>query len=299
MKTHTFTDWLYAEVMSSRGTLLTLYEQVDKMRFVDAPQLERQYMELIGSAEEAVIRQEIECELLEEKKKLVQAAINRREPVDEAAMNAKIDTLRQEKLRDAVGSPPPDASSPHLTGEQAAALQELYRKIVNSFHPQMHPEMTSNQKALFEKAQDAYRRQDMAALQLIYDMLTGTEEEPTQLTMTLALTTDEGGSESKKSTFSTDYSLAGKLYSCFVPTEEEAAIQEEWQRCQAQQAQVTKQAEALKQTFPLSAAEMLSDPAQVEAYKQQLEHRKFEAEQAFRRLTDEIQSMMERVKMYG
>lgn len=299
MKTHTFTDWLYSEVMSSRNALLTLYEQIDKMRFVEAPQLEQQYMEQVGSVEEAIIQQEIECELLEEKKKMVQTAINRREPVDEAAIDAEIDKLRQEKLQEAVGSVPPDVPCHNLTGEQSDALQELYRKIVKSYHPQMHPEMTENQKALFEKAQDAYRRRDMTALQLIYDMLASTEGEPLNLTVTFELTMGEGDGETEKRTFSTDYSLAKKLYDSFVPTTEEAAIQEEWQRCQEKQEQVMKQVEDLKQEFPFSAAEMLSDPAQIEAYKQQLEHRKFEAEQTLRKLKSEIQSMMERVKVRG
>lgn len=293
MKTHTFTDWLYSEVMSSRNALLTLYEQLDKMRFVEAPQLERQYMEQVGSMEESIIQQEIECELLEEKKKMVQAAINRREPVDEAAIDAAIDKLRQEKLKEAVGAVPPDVPCHNLTGEQSDAMQELYRKIVKEYHPQMHPEITENQKRLFEKAQDAYRRRDMTALQLIYDMLSSTEGEPLNLTMTFELTIGDGDSETEKRTFSTDYSLSKKLYNCFVPTAEEAAIQEEWQRCQEKQELAMKQVEDLKQEFPFNASEMLADPAQLETYKKQLDHRKFEAEQSIQKLQNEIQSMME------
>lgn len=297
METHTFTNWLYSEVSSSRGALLTLYEQLDKMSFVDAPQLEQQYMAQVGAMEEEIIQQEIEQELLEEKKKMIQTAINRREPVDEAAIDAQIDKLRQEKLREAVGSVPPDVPCHNLTGEQEDALQELYRNIVKSFHPQMHPEMTENQKELFAKAQDAYRRRDMAALQLICDMLNSTEDEVFTLTMELTLGIGEG--EVQKRSFTTDYALAKRLYSCFVPTTEEAAIQEEVARCQEKQEQVMKQIEDMKQIFPFNAAEMLADPAQLEAYRQQLQHRKFEAEQSIQRLQGEIQSMMEGVKVRG
>lgn len=299
MKAHTFTDWLYSEVMSSRNALLTLYERIDKMRFVEAPQLEQQYMEQVGAVEEEIIQQEIECELLEEKKNMVQTAINRREPVDEAAIDAKIDAMRQEKLTEAVGTVPNEVPFHNLTGEQTDALQDLYRQIVQHFHPQMHPEMTQNQKELFTKAQDAYRRRDMTALQLIYDMLSSTEGEPLNLTVTFELTMGDGDAETEKRVFSTDYTLAKRLYNCFVPTTEEATIQEEWKSCQEKQASLMQQVEELKQEFPFNAAEMLADPEQIEAYKQQLQHRKFEAEQSIRKLEMEIQSMMERVKAHG
>lgn len=299
MKAHTFTDWLYSEVMSSRNALLTLYERIDKMRFVEAPQLEQQYMEQVGSVEEEIIQQEIECELLEEKKNMVQTAINRREPVDEAAIDAKIDAMRQEKLTEAVGTVPNEVPCHNLTGEQTDALQDLYRQIVQHFHPQMHPEMTQNQKELFAKAQDAYRRRDMTALQLIYDMLSSTEGEPLNLTVTFELTMGDGDGETEKRVFSTDYTLAKRLYNCFVPTAEEAAIQEEWKSCQEKQVSLMQQVEELKQEFPFNAAEMLADPEQIEAYKQQLQHRRFEAEQSIRKLEVEIQSMMERVKVHG
>lgn len=299
MKAHTFTDWLYSEVMSSRNALLTLYERIDKMRFVEAPQLEQQYMEQVGSVEEEIIQQEIECELLEEKKNMVQTAINRREPVDEAAIDAKIDTMRQEKLTEAVGTVPNEVPCHNLTGEQTDALQDLYRQIVQRFHPQMHPEMTQNQKELFAKAQDAYRRRDMTALQLIYEMLSSSEGEQMNLTVTFELTMGDGDRETEKRVFSTDYTLAKRLYNCFVPTAEEASIQEEWKSCQEKQASLMRQVEELKQEFPFNAAEMLADPEQIEAYKQQLQHRKFEAEQSIRKLEMEIQSMLERVKAHG
>ena len=71
MNPHTFTTWLSAEVNAARSALLTLYEQLDKMKYVDGPQLEQQYMEQVGHIEETIIKQEIECELLEEKERMI------------------------------------------------------------------------------------------------------------------------------------------------------------------------------------------------------------------------------------
>lgn len=299
MNAHTFTNWLYSEVMTARNALLTLFEQIDKMRFTDAPALEQQYMEQVGSEEEAVIQREIECELLEEKKKMVQTAINRREAIDETAIDARIDSLRQEKLEEAVGNAPSELPYHSLSPEKADALQALYRQIVKNYHPQMHPEMTDQQRELFDKAQDAYRRKDMTALELIYDMLASTEGEPMHLILTLKVAEGDESVETQKRSFSTDYSLARKLYSCFVPTAEEAAIEEELVQCQEKQAKLMAQIDAMKQEFPFSAAEMLADPVQIEAYKQQLEHRRFDAEHSIQKTQNEIQSMMERVNARG
>lgn len=299
MKTHTFTDWLYSEVMSARNALLTLYEQMDKMKFIEGPQLEQQYMDLVGSEEETIIPLEIKCELLKKKQQLIQAAINRREPVDEAAIDAQINALWEEKLQEAGGTIPPGTGCYSLSQGQLDDLQELYQKIVKSFHPHMHPEITENQKLLFDKAQEAYRRRDMAALQLIYDMLTSTEGETMTMTLTLSFSVAEDDSEAERQSFTTDYTLAKKLYSCFVPTAEEVTIREEQQRCQEKQEQVMEQLEAMKQHFPFNAAQMLADPAQLEDYKRQLALRKYEAEKMIQKLENEIQSMLERVKARG
>lgn len=299
MKTHTFTDWLYSEVMSARNALLTLYEQMDKMKFIEGPQLEQQYMDLVGSEEETIIPLEIKCELLKKKQQLIQAAINRREPVDEAAIDAQINALWEEKLQEAGGTIPPGTGCYSLSQGQLDDLQELYQKIVKSFHPHMHPEITENQKLLFDKAQEAYRRRDMAALQLIYDMLTSTEGETMTMTLTLSFSVAEDDSEAERQSFTTDYTLAKKLYSCFVPTAEEVTIREEQQRCQEKQEQVMEQLEAMKQHFPFNAAKMLADPAQLEDYKRQLALRKYDAEKMIQKLENEIQSMLERVKARG
>lgn len=299
MKTHTFTDWLYSEVMSARNALLTLYEQMDKMKFIEGPQLEQQYMDLVGSEEETIIPLEIKCELLKKKQQLIQAAINRREPVDEAAIDAQINALWEEKLQEAGGTIPSGTGCYSLSQGQLDDLQELYQKIVKSFHPHMHPEITENQKLLFDKAQEAYRRRDMAALQLIYDMLTSTEGETMTMTLTLSFSVAEDDSEAERQSFTTDYTLAKKLYSCFVPTAEEVTIREEQQRCQEKQEQVMEQLEAMKQHFPFNAAQMLADPAQLEDYKRQLALRKYDAEKMIQKLENEIQSMLERVKARG
>ena len=150
MSEHTFTLWLRSEVITSQCVLLSLYEQLDTLQYVEGPRLEREYMKVFGTYEEEVIRQEIECELLEKKQCMIQAAINRKEPIDEAAIDAEIDKERERLYQEAVGDTERQEYA-ELSAEQFDAMQELYREIVKEFHPQMHPEITPEFPAkLFE-----------------------------------------------------------------------------------------------------------------------------------------------------
>ena len=146
--------------MSIKYALLTLLEKKDTLVYIEGPQLEQEYMSKIGSYEEKVIREEMECELLDEKQQMIQAAINRREPVDEVAIDAKIEEMRENLLKEAQGTSLSDESG-SLSAEIISQLQELYREIVNQFHPATHPNLTDVQKELFQKAQDAYRMRNL------------------------------------------------------------------------------------------------------------------------------------------
>ena len=58
MEKHSFLDWLEREVSSARFALLALYEKRDKLRFIDGPMLERDYMDKVGNFEESIIQEE-------------------------------------------------------------------------------------------------------------------------------------------------------------------------------------------------------------------------------------------------
>ena len=67
MDKHTFTNWLNSEVTATRYALLTAFEEKERLLYIVGPQLEREYMDKVGSFEETVIKEEIECELLQKK----------------------------------------------------------------------------------------------------------------------------------------------------------------------------------------------------------------------------------------
>lgn len=301
MAKHTFTTWLQFEVNAARCALLRLIEEEERLRYIEGPQLERRYMDAVGNYEETVVQEEMECELLTTKQRLVQAAINRREEIDEAAIDEKIESLRKDMTAAAAGTPPPNAYA-DLSPEQSDELQELYGKIVKNFHPGMHPEMTQAHKELYEKAQEAYRRRDIQALNLIWEMLTATDGEGLEIAFELVMGTGSGtGNEETvpDRDYSTDYSLASRLYSSFIPLKEEAAISEEWKHYQKQTNEKMASLQALKQEFPYNAKEMLSDPDQLSSYKQELEQRLRQAKTEREHLISEIQKMIGGVKKHG
>lgn len=292
----TFRQWLGGEAAAARCALLALYEQRDRMLYIEGPRLEKSYMDQFGADEEPVIREEMECELLREKQRLVQAALNRREPIDEAAIDEELEQRRQQLLREAVGTAAPQEYA-ELTEEQGEELQALYHEIIRDFHPRMHPEQTEAHRQLFQKAQEAYRRRDLAALQLIHAMLRSTQEDERALERLLELLADMVHREAEPAPAgaAADYSLAAVIYDAFRPTGEELALREEQERCRQLTDSVMKEMDELRQQFPYTAADMLSDPAKTAAYREELAHRLRAALAEQQRRTEEIRAMIEGV----
>lgn len=304
MSKHTFTLWLHSEAASARCALFALFEQRDLLKYIEGPRLEKEYMEKIGSYEETVIKEEIECELLQKKKQMIQTAINRREPVDEAEIEAKLEAHRLQLLQEAAGPAAPQEYA-EISGEQFHELQELYHDIVSNFHPQMHPEITEAHRQLFQKAQEVYRRRDLAELKLIREMFDRMQKEGITEKILQKLFSDVQVEYSVEEEtvpdrdYLTDYTLAAMIYPSFKPTVEEAAIQEEWIRYRRMTADVMKEIENMKQRFPLNVSDLLSDPAKMEAYKEELAYRMRTAAAERERRTKEIRTMIESVAAHG
>jgi len=306
MATHSFTMWLRKEAASLKYALLNLYEQRDRMIYMEGPELEQTYMIQIGSYEETVIREEMECELLEKKQNMIQAAINRREPVNEKAIDEEIDRQRAELLKEAGGGEAPQAYA-SLPEDKYDKLQTLYREIVEDFHPQMHPEHTEVHKELFEKAQDCYRCRDLAALELVHEMLYSTKKQDGGITLELmmSLKAAEGSEDGEENAlkenkqYDTDYTLAEAVYEQFVPIQEEAVLKDEITKNRLAMDTLMMEIEQKRTEFPYSAAAMLADSQQIADYKKELELRMLAASKERKMRTAEIEGMMEEVNSYA
>lgn len=297
MDKHTFTNWLNSEVTATRYALLTAFEEKERLLYIVGPQLEREYMDKVGSFEETVIKEEIEYELLQKKQQMIQTALNRREAINEEQIDAEIENQRQQMLKEAAGTSEPQEFA-SLSSEKIEKLQELYHDIVKNFHPQTHTDLTQAHKELFEKAQEAYRRRDLEALQLIHEMLFSAQADEEALELLLQMLaeakTQDMQVEKEQVSYATDYTLVAMIYPYLKPTAEELAIKEDLHKYRQKNDDVMREMDEIRKQFPYTAADMLSDPQKIEEYREELEHRLRTAVAERERRTKEIENMLGR-----
>lgn len=289
-----FAGWLAQEVESAQNALLTRIEQLDTMRYVEAPKLRNEYMVKIGTTEDEVLNAELDAKMLQRKLELIQIKRNRREPIDMAEIDQQIEAERKELLAQAETDDAAGQRLPQLTEEQQAELQELYHKIVEGFHPQVHPNLTDTEKALYEKAVDAYRNRNLAALKLIDEILFK-DGIAFALKTTLSVVEEDEQQQAAvlAEALSADYTLAKQLYPYFVPQQQDAVLRSAAERYTAQRTALEAEIEQLQQVFPFTAQPTLADPEKTKAYLEQLTLRKLRAQDAEKQLTQKLNRIME------
>jgi len=300
MNKRCFLDMLEIEMHSVMGSLLVVYENRDDFLYVKGPELERQYMETFGETEHHVILEEMECELLKKKQRMIQVAINQRKPIDLDAIDAQIDSEREALLREAEGIE--TRTSAELNETERTELQRIYHEIVAHYHPETHPDMSKHERELFALAQNAYRRWNLEELKLIYTMLTEklllTDTEIEQLRRQNKAFSSESSDQINYADLGRndiDFRLASEIYSGFVPLSEEAALSEMIESYSQQITNIQVELERKKQEFPFVAEETLCDPQKIEEYKMQLQVRLHNAQTERAKLERAIAVMMEGV----
>lgn len=297
MRRQSFHDWLLQEVASIRKSLFPLYEKKDRLLYVDAVALRNEYIDKIGKYEESVLEAELETALLREKLILIQTAINRREPVD----MGKIALLLEEKRQALIGTVEQQDLTrhelPQLSDEDNKELQRLYRMIVERFHPAINPFLSDTQKELYEKAMEAYQRQNLNELRLITEMLTEVQDEgETGRTSTpLSLPEAEDLKELYQdfaNAMTTDYSLAKELYACFAPQEDDTVVLDMIRRYTEQREALEKEIRNIRESFPFNAEATLCSPQKTEEYLNELRIRKKTAEAEKEKLEKRIAGLI-------
>ena len=290
-----FAGWLAQEVESAQNALLTRIEQLDTLRYVEAPKLRNEYMVKIGTTEDEVLNAELDAKMLQRKLELIQIKRNRREPIDMAEIDQQIEAERKELLDQAEVADAAGQQLPQLTEEQQDELQKLYHKIVENFHPQVHPNLTDTEKALYEKAVEAYRSRNLDALKLIDEILF---KDNISLVLQASLSIDDAEDDEQHAAalaeaLSADYTLAKQLYPYFEPSQQDAVLRSAAERYIVQCEETEDEIEQLRQTFPFTAQSTLADSEKTKAYLEQLSLRKLRALDAQKTLTQKINSIME------
>ena len=299
MRAQSFYNWLTREMATSRMALVGLYEQKDKLLYVEAPPLRRRYMETIGVYEESVLEAELEVAMLRRKVEMIQIAINRRETIDLQAIDEALEEEKKQKVAELEAGDFTLNELPKLTEKEEHTIQRQYREITSAFHPAMNPDITDTQRELYEKAQEAYQLQDVEAMKLIYDMLFMPVDQSEFIISSdnYYPTAEEQRDEYRQfaSVLTTDYKLAKHLYSFFMPLEEDIVLQDTIESYNAQRKAVEEEIASIRAGFPFNAVATLNSKSKTEEYLAELrvrakqsEREKAELEQRIKKLTEDV-----------
>jgi hypothetical protein len=297
MRERSFDRWLMDEVVTARVALLGLYEQRDRLLYAEAPRLRKEYMEKIGAVEEGVLDAELDAAMLRRKLELVQAAFNRREPIDPAAIAAKLEQEKAQRLEELEREDITRPELPQLSAEEAEKMQRQYREITEAFHPAINSDITDTQRELYTKAVAAYKNQDARAMELLYELLFPPAEMggiTLSLRVTMQQETEEDAREEYRtlaSELSADYRLAKELYGCFRPREEDAVMQNKRKEYTALRKELEAELAQIRESFPFNAASTLQDPAKTADYLAELRVRAKNAEEEKAALNAKIEAL--------
>lgn len=295
MLEQTYLKWLGKEVVAAKYALLVALEKRDNLLYIEEPDLKEEYMQKIGMYEEQVLKLELEVSLQEKKKLMIQAAINRREPVDLEAIEKQLDEERASQLNRLNETYKAGThQNETLTVEEKEELQSLYKEIVREFHPQVRSNMTETEKYLYQKALDAYKRQNLEEMRLIHDMLFSSDTEGLPFEVPEIVSEDAEADALKEiaKEMMEDYSLAAELYPCFETLEEDAVLHSAKTKYENMQEAVVVEIEGIMNRFPFIAKDTLRDEEKLKAYLDSLSGRMNSAKESLEELQAEIKVML-------
>lgn len=290
----TFIVWMHQKVAAAQSALLKALAYKDDLQFVQAPKIQREYMQKIGHLEQEAMQKELDASLMEKKQRMIQACINRREKVDMEMIDAQLNKEREEILRRANAAQVPE--QPVLSPKEEEELRSLYKEIVETFHPSIRPDLNDTQKALFEHAVEAYQHQDLTMMKLIHEMLTAdTIEIELEISMSVSLETvsPEQSAKEMADALMVDYTLAEAIFPHFNPMQEDQVLQQTAAGYLAQCNAVLEDIKVMLSLFPFSARETLADEQKIEQYLAQIRLRIAQADADIAEYEEQIARLME------
>ena len=171
-------ETLKSDVEKLKTELSMLVLERDELLYVECKNIEMAYMLAIGGLEYKIY--EIECAILRLKRKseLIQAKKNRQEKVILSKIEDILDfefaeyQARLNKQVERMNAALERSHGRPLTEEENRELKKLYRSIVKSLHPDIHPDLSDAKIQLFNNALEEYKRGNLNALRIISTMVT-------------------------------------------------------------------------------------------------------------------------------
>ncbi len=168
---------LKTAVEKLRTELSMLLLEQDELVLVECKNIETAYMLALGNLEYKAY--ELQCAVLRLKRKaeLIQALKNRQEKIviskiesildkEFAEYQAKLDE-QINKMNEALDRSKCEA----LSDEEIKELKKMYRSVVKSLHPDLHPDISKAKIYLFNNAVSAYKNGDLNRLRIIAEMV--------------------------------------------------------------------------------------------------------------------------------
>lgn len=141
------------------------------------PQLEALYATRIGVHQIKLLQQQLRIKALKRKTELVQAAINTEQPYDvneiELIVALELSNLEQQIMNQTSEINAATSLLSNLdTPERSSELKKLFKQLAKQLHPDVNPNLTSEQMELWHKVQKAYKYGDLEqlkAFELVYE----------------------------------------------------------------------------------------------------------------------------------
>lgn len=280
-----FTTWLQDELAYAKQTLLALYVKRDQLLYQESPALQTEYLQQFGTLEETVLKSELTTRLLERKIDLIQIAINQQKTINLEALEKQLQIEKQQLIQELDATTSLATATPKLSEPEQQELQSKYRAIVQDYHPQVHTGLNQTLKALYEQAQEAYKNQNIEALNLVYDMLYNSVD------MHLSFVKYEADTTTPMN-ITADYTLTAQVYKAFTQTTTDVMLLQAIQRITEQQNQVNSEITHILHSFPFTARETLQSPEKANSYLTELNTRQYVSEEAQKANTVKIQKML-------
>ncbi len=150
---------------------LVEYDDIDRQQ---NPHISSDYAIKVGVYENELLKSDVAARRAKRKLTLAQKAINAGKPLDDGALEAQLEGEFREwqermakALEDYLKALDYREGTKAMKPDEAAKMKKLYRVLVKRLHPDLHPDLTSQQRDMFLRAQVAYENGDVAALEAI------------------------------------------------------------------------------------------------------------------------------------
>jgi len=164
---------LQAQLEQFREELAKLLAEREHLKKTVLPNIAAMHQLELGTLEYQEFGLQVEIKRLRRTLQLIQAAVNRNEPISRTAIEAQLsrefsqwEQQMQARLRKI------NQARQHLnelmSAEDSEKCQRLYRQLVKRLHPDLHPEQPEGHRAIWLQVMGAYEQGDLAELETLW-----------------------------------------------------------------------------------------------------------------------------------